>query len=383
MHEFVFVIKASKFCNLRCAYCYEHRELHVRDQMDAETLGRLFASIDAFGNHLVAQGVSPRFSFVWHGGEPLLLPPAYYSAMATLQRENIRSFAYRNSVQTNLFGNVHAALAAVMDLEWEVGVSIDFAGDIRANAAGRDSNDSVIAAAEALHRSGSGFGVISVLGKHNCRSLPQVYDWVSEFATGWRILPMFGGGPEDSIARLRLPDEEVIGVFADLFQKRADSARQIPIQPLDDYVKFASLKIADVPAARDIDANTLDNIYLVNVNGDVFTRPFAYDKTFCLGNLNHCALTDMIEGDAYRSCQQVIRRRKAENCAVCEFRGFCDSSPMHEHGSVTPGDDGERCRIPRRSIAEIEQALISAGVDRSVIGTWARQWLMPGRVATE
>ena len=104
MNEIVFVIKVSKFCNLRCAYCYEHRELHVRDRMSFETLQRLFAGVDAFGDYLTALGIPPKFSFVWHGGEPLLLPPEYYRAMTALQAEHIRKYPYRNSVQTNLYG---------------------------------------------------------------------------------------------------------------------------------------------------------------------------------------------------------------------------------------------------------------------------------------
>jgi hypothetical protein len=44
---------------------------------------------------------------------------------------------------------------------------------------------------------------------------------------------------------------------------------------------------------------------------------------------------------------------------------------MHEHGSV---DDDGRCLVHRRAIGEIETALRAAGVDRAVIGEWAREW---------
>jgi len=58
VREFVVVLKASKFCNLRCAYCYEYRELHVRDIMRMETLQRLFADVDGFGAYLNERGIS-------------------------------------------------------------------------------------------------------------------------------------------------------------------------------------------------------------------------------------------------------------------------------------------------------------------------------------
>src|SRR5690348_1073715 len=103
VQETVFVVKVSKFCNLRCAYCYEHRELHVRDVMSLETLERLFAGVDTFGDELCARGIAPKFSFVWHGGEPLQLPSDYYRRISELQQRHIRRYAWRDSVQTNLF----------------------------------------------------------------------------------------------------------------------------------------------------------------------------------------------------------------------------------------------------------------------------------------
>lgn len=370
MHGFVFVIKLSKFCNLRCAYCYEHRELHIHDGMDTETVRCLFADIDRFGTFLRYMGWSPEFSFVWHGGEPLLLPPDYYRQIATLQCEHIHQFPYRNSVQTNLFGGNQDSLKFVIDAGWELGVSIDFAEGVRTNAGGRDSNRSVIAAAEDLHRSGANFGAISVLGAHNRDALPDAYDWVSEFAGGWRILPVFAGGPEENMARLRLPEEEVIQVIMAVFEKRANAKRHIPIAPIDDYIKAAALKIAGQTPCGDVERDVLDNIFVINVNGDVFTRPFAYDPQFRLGNIACDSMTDIVGRETYRACQAAIRQRKIRNCGHCDHRGICDTSPMHEHGSVTK--DGA-CIVPRRSIAEIGNTLAAAGVNRSVIADWARE----------
>lgn len=373
MQETVFVVKLSKFCNLRCHYCYEHRELHVRDVMADETLERLFAGVDAFGDELCGRGIVPKFSFVWHGGEPLLLSPEYYRRITELQQRHIHRYAYRNSVQTNLFGINTGALKFAIAAGWELGVSIDFADGIRTNAGGRDSNATVHGAAEALRKSGARFGAISVLGAHNRHALTDAYDWVAEFAEGWRILPMFSGGPEDNLSRLRLPEDEVVRVFCELFERRARGKIHIPIAPLDDYVKWATLKIARYrERTGDILCDALDNIFVINVNGEVFTRPFAYDGQFCLGNINTAFMPEMIASENYRSCRHRILGRKLGNCAACEYRGFCDTSPMHEHGSVTDDADGGRCVVTRRTIQGIERELVAAGVDRAVIVNWAR-----------
>ncbi len=374
--ELVFVVKLSKFCNLRCVYCYEHRELHVRETMRIETIERLFAGVDGFGDYLCGLGIAPKFSFVWHGGEPLLLSRDTYAQIAELQQRHIQRFSYRNSVQTNLHGAVKDSLAFVLDSDWDLGVSIDFAADVRVNAGRRDSNTRVIAAAEALHKSGRRFGAISVLGTHNRNALADAYDWVSEYAEGWRILPVFEGGPEESMSRLHLLEEEVVRVFLEIFERRANSGKHIPIAPLDDYLKSAALKIAGQGSQIDVTRDLLDNIYVVNVNGDVFTRPFAYDPQFCLGNVNRDVMAAMVESAVARSCQRSITKRKVLNCSQCEMLGFCDGSPMHEHGTVTA--DGH-CVVPRRTMLDIEDALGEAGVDKSVIGNWAREWLAAPR----
>jgi hypothetical protein len=109
------------------------------------------------------------------------------------------------------------------------------------------------------------------------------------------------------------------------------------------------------------------------VNGDVFTRPFAYDPACRLGNICHTSMTDMIAGDTYRSCQSTITRRKIRNCTNCESVGFCDTSPMHEHGAVDAG--GGRCVVTRGAVRAIEHELLDAGIDSAVIATWARDHL--------
>jgi radical SAM protein with 4Fe4S-binding SPASM domain len=228
-------------------------------------------------------------------------------------------------------------------------------------------------AAEDLRKSGAHFGAISVLGAHNAHLLADAYDWVAEFAEGWRILPAFEGGPEENMASLRLPEDEVVRVFLELFRRRANAKKHIRIAPLDDHIKWATLKIAGRRQALDAAQDTLDNIFVVNVNGDVFTRPFAYAPQFRLGNICDASMIDMIAGPAYRSCQGAITRRKIANCANCESAGFCDTSPMHEHGAVEA--DGERCVVTRGAVRAIESEFRDAGVDSAVIASWAHDHL--------
>ncbi len=128
------------------------------------------------------------------------------------------------------------------------------------------------------------------------RCASRAYDWVAGTAESWRILPVLRAGRR-RISQLQLPEEAVVRVLLDIFEHRANSPKHIPIAPLDEYIRAAALKIAGEHAgtgsvARDL----LDNIFVINVNGDVFTRPFAYDDAHCLGNIGRVSMIEMIAG---------------------------------------------------------------------------------------
>src|SRR5688572_29355350 len=96
-----FVVKVSKLCNLRCRYCYEFEELGNKARMSLENLERLYQNVA----HWYRGFTRPtEVEFVWHGGEPMLIPPDYYRSTFEAQR---RAFgkdmvAVENVIQTNL-----------------------------------------------------------------------------------------------------------------------------------------------------------------------------------------------------------------------------------------------------------------------------------------
>jgi sulfatase maturation enzyme AslB (radical SAM superfamily) len=63
-----YVVKLSKYCNLRCSYCYEFEDLHKKERMDLGQIQKMFLNILA---HAVEYSVKS-VEFIWHGGEPLL-----------------------------------------------------------------------------------------------------------------------------------------------------------------------------------------------------------------------------------------------------------------------------------------------------------------------
>ena len=85
-------------CNLRCSYCYylEKRELYhgSSQQMSDETLER-------FIREYIEAQTTPMVLFIWHGGEPLLRPIAFYERVMELQERYAEGKHIDNCIQTN------------------------------------------------------------------------------------------------------------------------------------------------------------------------------------------------------------------------------------------------------------------------------------------
>src|SRR6266571_836727 len=78
-----FVLKVSKLCNLRCQYCYEFEQLGNRERMSLADLDRFYEHVATWYSGFQTPTI---VDFVWHGGEPLLVPPSYFETTFERQR---------------------------------------------------------------------------------------------------------------------------------------------------------------------------------------------------------------------------------------------------------------------------------------------------------
>ncbi|MEP2642416.1 cyclophane-forming radical SAM/SPASM peptide maturase GrrM/OscB [Roseobacter sp.] len=171
------VLQPTSFCNLDCSYCYlQHRD--VRARMSHNTLR-------AIARNILAQCPQNDLPvIVWHGGEPMTLPPDWYAAaFALLERESGKT-GLRHAMQTNAIG-VNADWIALWQ-KWQVniGVSLDGPQDLhdarRHTRTGAGTHHLVMRGVSRLQAAGVPFHVISVL---TADSLPRADDFY-DFYTG-------------------------------------------------------------------------------------------------------------------------------------------------------------------------------------------------------
>ena len=152
-----FVVKVSKYCNLRCTYCYEYLELGNKERMSLAAMRLLFENVAAYAN---AHALSSA-EFIWHGGEPFLIPIDYFSQVQAMQEDILGDkVAYTNAVQTNLtvLTAGHLSLLGKGHLFEDIGISFDvFFGDQRVDTAGKLRTDTIVANMQKLNDAGIPF----------------------------------------------------------------------------------------------------------------------------------------------------------------------------------------------------------------------------------
>jgi uncharacterized protein len=158
--QVTYVVKTSKLCNLRCRYCYEFAELGKRDRMTREQLRRMYQNlVDYYGGRDEQEGERTRIVLVWHGGEPLLIEPAFYRETFADQAEIFGARVERsNSIQSNLTVLDDERIELLRHGFDNVGVSADLFGGLRVNAGGRDPQDRVLRNMERLREAGVSCG---------------------------------------------------------------------------------------------------------------------------------------------------------------------------------------------------------------------------------
>jgi uncharacterized protein len=155
------VIQPTPFCNIDCRYCY----LPDRSNnavIAEETLINLFTQVFASG------WADDGLSAVWHAGEPMVLPVAFYRrAFALIEQLRPASVEVRHSFQTNATLLDDAWVEFIAETGINVGISIDGPRELhdrnRVTRSGRGTFDRTIAGLRRLRQRGVPFHVISVL----------------------------------------------------------------------------------------------------------------------------------------------------------------------------------------------------------------------------
>lgn len=169
------VVQPTPFCNIDCRYCY------LPSRSDRSTMSQ--ATVAAIFDRVFASGwSSPHLTVIWHAGEPLVMPIAFYEeAFAAIETRRPASVTVRHAIQTNGMLLTPAWCELVKRHDVNLGVSIDGPRELhdanRVTRSGKGTFDRTIAGVRLLRRERVPFHVISVLTARSLGMARELLDF--------------------------------------------------------------------------------------------------------------------------------------------------------------------------------------------------------------
>jgi uncharacterized protein len=317
------VPKISKYCNLRCTYCYEYRELGDRKRMQLADIGHMFATLRRYVD---ANPEIGSIRFAWQGGEPLLIKPEVYRAISELCDSAFAGSPARvtHVVQTNLTVMSEAWLAFLRDGGFfqDVGISFDVIGDRRVDTKGQVRTDGVLANIQALIDAEIPFAAIAVMSRFTLPKIEQVHRFFDELGIETRFLPFNQSVSAEQMDAHALSGQEITDAFALLFDRWIESDNATSIEPLREYLGYA-LNVLEGRGQPEPDLGPLESVFIVNTNGDTWGTGDLYRPSAAYGNIFAEEFADMMVSPMRDRATDAMRERVTAICGNCPYFGAC------------------------------------------------------------
>jgi uncharacterized protein len=266
-----------------------------------------------------------RIRFIWHGGEPLLMPVDFFVDIAnkTIKYQEEHNIKITNSVQTNGTLLSDDYLSVFSRHEMHVGFSFDG----RNNDLTRGCTEQTLLAMAKAKESQKEVGAIKVVTKSDLNSLVDEYLYFKSLGFNMKLNPMHDCD-NIQVRNVYTPEEYSDALF-NLFEFwKADSCA-IKVEPFEGYISMIK-----GDGRRSCTYNScLTKFIGVTPSGDIYPCSRYYPEEFCFGNVvSVSAIRNIFDGANFRALIEsaIIRRDDcARNCALFEYcQGGCNHDAM-------------------------------------------------------
>ena len=318
------IVKCIERCNAQCAYCdVEKSHAGVLD-MSADTLRAVFYRIDEYlGRHR-----EEKVTFIWHGGEPLLLGADYLSLAYDLQNELCPQTRDRidHSIQSNLTVLNERHIAALKKLGIRsIGSSYEPELEVRGLGHKRDSgayNRAFLRATTLLEQHDMSWGIIYVVTKKSLADPLAVFLTLTNLlpARGFLMNPVIisGQGPQE----LAISPEEFADFLGAIFPFWLERRRRFPqVEPLASYWTNLAEKGRHLYCAET--GNCASSHLNIDPNGNVSKCGRSSDlHVMSYGNIHDRSIDEMFEISRKEMGGRTRALRDGE-CSGCNLFPIC------------------------------------------------------------
>jgi uncharacterized protein len=362
------VVQPTPFCNLDCDYCY----LPHRSDRSRLSFALLEAAIERV---LESPWFEGGFTLLWHAGEPLMMPIAFYDEASErigrlLARRGLPPETIVQSLQTN---------ATTIDGAWcdcfvrngiHVGVSMDgpaFLHDAhRVTRTGRPTHAAVMRGIGWLQRRGIPFQVICVLTAESLHHPEAIASFFLEHGitdVGFNMEETEGVNARSSLDATGAAQQALEGRYrafmAALWQRSRAQPERLRIR---EFEGVASLACSDA-RLKATDMNTPFVIVNVDARGHVSTFDpellsvaTAEYGDFSFGHVRDSSLEAMAATAKFQRVAAEIAAGVERCRASCAYFGLCGggagSNKYWEHGRFDAAAT-QHCRYRIQLVADV------------------------------
>lgn len=330
------IVKATRRCNIRCVYCHDWRDSGPR-VLSFRNLARL--TKEALEQH-------DEVSFIWHGGEPLLLGMPWFERALALQQVFRRAMSrITNSIQTNACLLTGDWIEFLLRHRIAIGVSVDGPAEChdrqRVDGKSRGTYRQVMRGLSLARNAGVPHGVLVVVSDDIVKlGAERTYRWLKdESIQNVGFLPQRPDPIDLAAVRRASPSSEFLGreVYGRFLSDIAslwwqDDASRPNIRELQ---TFLTGLIAGSPGICIYQGSCVGKYFGIDPNGDVYhCDRYIPEQRYRVGNLSE-------QGpwiQTHRLARIAIRAARGEKQAqACKWYSVCHGGCPHDRHADASG----------------------------------------------
>jgi uncharacterized protein len=371
------IIKIASRCNIDCTYCYEYNRGDSSWQFQPKRLSlRTARQIGHRITEYCTEFSQNTFTLVFHGGEPLLVGPAYLENLILELRNSIScDIGLKFGLQTNGILVSDEFLNVFKRHRVSVGVSLDgdaFANRHRVDKKGLQTTDKVIASISRLNNAGCLSGIQAVI---DLWSTPEsVLTFLAEFKPQLIELAQPLGSHDNPPYRNAPPmtlGEWLIRAYD--FWESSENMRGVKIAVFAEAMRtmlhgrgasdwFPGLPPNYLLTACDGSYEGLDALKIVGTEGRQLNL-----------NVNESSIHDALSHPfiSFRGSDNAL----PQACRPCAIRDWCcGGSYPSRYGNATSFDNPSiYCADMKLMFAHLGRAIVRSNVDVTVAQTISRK----------
>jgi uncharacterized protein len=351
LHTRLLVLQPTPFCNIRCRYCY----LPDRDNRSRMPM----AVVQQAVQRLVDDGLlGDQLTVLWHAGEPLAVPPAFYDeAFEAVRRIAGPGCQLTQAIQTNAMLIDDAWCALFQRHAVQVGVSIDGPAWLhdrhRVNRRGHGTHARTMRGIARLHAHGIACHAIAVVTAHTLAHADAFADFFE--ALGVREVGCNFDEAEGAHAQSSVAGQEAAhqAFLARLFDRARASAGRLKVREQTQTWRRLDPALPQVcwqGLASPDNAQVLP-FAIVNVGWQGDFSSFSPELLglssaefggFTLGNVLQGGYLDSARGQRFEQLWSAIRQGTEACRQSCRYFDYCGGgapvNKLFENGSLASAE---------------------------------------------